>query len=394
MRRLAIIFVAVTLLFMSMTTVALAYGYKPYESGSLYTTMPHYNYSTSSNLCKTCHAAHVADQATSYKLLRDTSADTACEHCHVGSSAHSAKTAYGLVASPTNTSQKHSINVLRDSAPDKTKTLSGNMVCNSCHTVHGANAILFGGSRTDILRRDPAGDTGSVADDDKKGFCLDCHDKNDNNGSTDKDSHPFDNAPDNTRAWVGTGLNCNGCHNETGNSSTGLFPHTGATYAMLGNFGAGGWTTESNVNFSGGSVKHSSTAGDAATFIFTVGNTTDTVYWKSTKAADRGKANVYLDDVLQPEVDLYNATTLYIATAYSTTGLSTTSIHTLRVEPKGTKNASSSGYRVDIDAFAVNAVTTEETSNYVVWNSIASFAVDAECRVCHVSGGNGVGLTF
>jgi len=51
---------------------------------------PHGGYDTTTNKCKTCHAVHRAEGT--YYLLR--SSDDACDYCHIGGGAHSAKVVY------------------------------------------------------------------------------------------------------------------------------------------------------------------------------------------------------------------------------------------------------------------------------------------------------------
>jgi hypothetical protein len=68
---------------------------------------PHGGYSTTTNKCKVCHAVHRAEGA--YYLLRADSQDDACDYCHIGGSAHSAKVVYDLNPAGTATSNGHTI---------------------------------------------------------------------------------------------------------------------------------------------------------------------------------------------------------------------------------------------------------------------------------------------
>lgn len=246
MKRLLIV-PMVVILFLGFAAVAQAAGYKPTEnvvppSQPYYESMPHYGYGTATNLCKTCHATHQATGA--WKLTRDASANTACDYCHVGAAPHTGKNAYGSANPlPTAAAMAHTIGVAKSGAGDMTAgkqaAVVGNLTCNACHTVHGSNVILFGGLRTDILNKDPGGDGGTVANDDKKGFCGDCHDMNMGGA----DTHSYS-AADSTHAWTGTSNGCTTCHAEAGNSTNGLFPHTGVTYKMLGAGRIGNVTAE------------------------------------------------------------------------------------------------------------------------------------------------------
>lgn len=71
------------------------------------------------------------------------------------------------------------------------------------------------------------------------------------------------------------------------------------------------------------------------------------------KAADRGYAVVYLDGVKVATVNLYSATLQPRKVVFVRGGLNPSVTHTLKVYVPGTKQASSTGTRVDVDAFAV-----------------------------------------
>lgn len=108
----------------------------------------------------------------------------------------------------------------------------------------------------------------------------------------------------------------------------------------------GSWSTVSLSGASGGYVRKSATAGNTATFSFSG----TSVAWASTKGTNRGIAEVWLDGVKVATVDLY-ASTLQTARVVWSSGTIAAGSHTLRVKVTGTKNASSSGVRVDIDCF-------------------------------------------
>ena len=110
---------------------------------------------------------------------------------------------------------------------------------------------------------------------------------------------------------------------------------------------AGKWTRATLSGAYGGYVKYASASGARAQFAFTG----DEVAWVSTKSANRGKAEVWLDGVKVATVDLYSATSQARRVVFSKGGLDPTKSHTLEVRVLGTKNAASSGKRVDVDAF-------------------------------------------
>jgi TRAP-type uncharacterized transport system substrate-binding protein len=108
------------------------------------------------------------------------------------------------------------------------------------------------------------------------------------------------------------------------------------------------WTTATLAGSYGGSVKFASAAGAKATLTFT-GNY---VSWVARKSSDRGIAEVWLDGVKVATVDLYSATAADRREVF-TKAVSATGTHKLEVRVLGTKNASSTGTRVDVDAFVV-----------------------------------------
>jgi hypothetical protein len=90
----------------------------------------------------------------------------------------------------------------------------------------------------------------------------------------------------------------------------------------------------------------SSTTSDYSQLTFT-GSTVSLIV---TTGPDQGEAEIYIDTVLQETVDLYTAGEVTQHIIYAKNGL-TVAAHTIKVVVKGTKNASSSGYTVNIDAF-------------------------------------------
>src|SRR5205814_7081569 len=66
----------------------------------------------------------------------------------------------------------------------------------------------------------------------------------------------------------------------------------------------GGWQVRNHAYASGGTTRATSAANQTATFTFSG----TSVAWISTRGADRGQAEVYVDGQLKGTVDLYNAT--------------------------------------------------------------------------------------
>lgn len=72
----------------------------------------------------------------------------------------------------------------------------------------------------------------------------------------------------------------------------------------------------------------------------------------ATTAANRGKANIYIDDKLVTAVDMYSATSKFRAVVFESATLSPGN-HTIKVVNAGEKNASSSGTYISVDAISI-----------------------------------------
>lgn len=109
---------------------------------------------------------------------------------------------------------------------------------------------------------------------------------------------------------------------------------------------AGTWTRQALSSAYGGYVKYATAGGARAKFTF-IGRE---VAWVAPKGPNRGKAEVLVDGTKVATIDLYSATgkarQVVFRRAWATSGN-----HTVVVRATGTKNASSSNTRVDIDAF-------------------------------------------
>jgi hypothetical protein len=110
----------------------------------------------------------------------------------------------------------------------------------------------------------------------------------------------------------------------------------------------GTWKQATPSSVSGGALRYSGMAGRSATITFT-GNS---VAWVSTVGPSRGIARVFVDGVLVRSVDLYAPALGARRVVYARNGLPD-GVHTIRIEVTGTRNAASSGNRVDLDAFVV-----------------------------------------
>jgi hypothetical protein len=110
---------------------------------------------------------------------------------------------------------------------------------------------------------------------------------------------------------------------------------------------AGSWTPQASDVAYGGTTIQSATKNSTAGFAFSGRN----VSWVATKGPDGGKARVLLDGTAIATVDLYAATSQPRKVVFSKGGLDPGVASTLTVQVLGTKNASSSGTRVDVDGF-------------------------------------------
>jgi hypothetical protein len=109
---------------------------------------------------------------------------------------------------------------------------------------------------------------------------------------------------------------------------------------------AGGWKHLSLSGAMGGYVNRSNNAGATATYVFTGRG----VAFVSTRALGRGIADIWLDGKKVATVDLFSKTARPAFVAWSSGVLADTS-HTVTVRVTGTKDASSTRDRVDVDAF-------------------------------------------
>ncbi|MDP8905480.1 MAG: fibronectin type III domain-containing protein [Chloroflexota bacterium] len=108
----------------------------------------------------------------------------------------------------------------------------------------------------------------------------------------------------------------------------------------------GTWRRVSLSGASGGYVSKSGVGGSGASHTF---NGTG-VALVSTRGANRGIAEVWLDGVKVATVDLYASSLLPARVVWASERLSAAT-HTIQVRVTGTKNNASSSFRVDVDAF-------------------------------------------
>lgn len=105
---------------------------------------------------------------------------------------------------------------------------------------------------------------------------------------------------------------------------------------------SGTWSSSSVSSAYGGGLKHATTSTARARFTFTGRS----VAWVAPRAANRGRADVYVDGVFVTTVDLYSATSLPRSVVFSRTWASS-GPHTLQIRVKATSGRP----RVDVDGF-------------------------------------------
>ncbi len=112
---------------------------------------------------------------------------------------------------------------------------------------------------------------------------------------------------------------------------------------------AGSWTQQASSSAYGGALRNANAMGSSAQFTFTGSN----VAWVSSKGPNMGKATVSVDGVVVQTVDLYSSTALPKRIIFSQSDLDPADEHLVTVQVTGTKRSTSSGTRVDVDAFVV-----------------------------------------
>ena len=112
---------------------------------------------------------------------------------------------------------------------------------------------------------------------------------------------------------------------------------------------AGDWGLSTSARLLGRSQVWSESSGASATISFKGSG----MRWIGNKAPTYGRANVYVDGSFDRTVDLYSAKPAYQQTLWSAAGLSVSTTHTVHIRVLRSRNASSRGYAVALDAVDV-----------------------------------------
>jgi IPT/TIG domain len=143
-----------------------------------------------------------------------------------------------------------------------------------------------------------------------------------------------------------------------------------------GLYWTGTWTAATSSYYSGSSYKYTNTSGASVSFAFY--GTQFSLIGKKTYSL--GNASVSIDGGAAATVDLYSKTTAYKATVYTSPALPD-GLHTVKISRAGTKNPSSSGYSVNVDALNIAGtlaayVKAEQTDTRIAyqwtWGTIST----------------------
>jgi beta-glucanase (GH16 family) len=107
---------------------------------------------------------------------------------------------------------------------------------------------------------------------------------------------------------------------------------------------AGRWITSTSTKWWGGTARSSSRAGSTARLTFTG----KSIAWVGLKAANRGKARVYVNGVYKATIDLYSSTTRKHLMVWSA-NYATSATRTVTIQVLGTSGRP----RVDVDGFVI-----------------------------------------
>ena len=109
-----------------------------------------------------------------------------------------------------------------------------------------------------------------------------------------------------------------------------------------------GWTLEKSENYYQGQANTAAKAGQSVQFSFQGSG----IYWRAAAGSDAGKADVFIDGVLQKTVDcFFSECALPYQFAFIKTGLAPKQTHTIKVVVRGDKNPGSSGTKIRHIAF-------------------------------------------
>lgn len=126
---------------------------------------------------------------------------------------------------------------------------------------------------------------------------------------------------------------------------------------------SGSWTTvTSHPNRINGTGHYSDQVGAYIEYTFTGKG----IMMIGTRHTNRGKADIYIDGVLDKTIDMYSATTQYKHITYIKQGLAD-GAHTIRVVIRSDKNPASAGHYIDLDQFVANPTIVDDFSPSITY---------------------------
>ena len=120
---------------------------------------------------------------------------------------------------------------------------------------------------------------------------------------------------------------------------------------------SGAWSDSSDPSYYEGKAKSAAESGASVEFTFQGKD----IYWRAVKGPDLGKADVFLDGVLQTTVDCWASIPTVYQFAFIKRGLSGEGPHTIKVVVKNEKNPRSTGAAIKHMLFEDSAVESTET---------------------------------
>ena len=184
-------------------------------------------------------------------------------------------------------------------------------------------------------------------------------------------------APSGTATFAGwsgacTGMGTCSVSMDGAKSVTGTFNHQDTTSRIGDNDPAvayNGWVGVADASANGGFYRMSNIKNDKATW---KSPATTSITWVTRTGPDQGKASVSIDGKSKGTVDLYSASATTLTKVYSALS---NKAHTVVITVLHTRNTSSSGFSVRLDAFVVGATTTQESDKAIQWDTWKSMTV-------------------
>jgi hypothetical protein len=158
-----------------------------------------------------------------------------------------------------------------------------------------------------------------------------------------------------------------------------------------------GWSTIANASYYLSTGTFSTAAASQAQYSFSGSN----ISWYGVTGSDHGKADVFIDNVLDATVDLYSASR-FTGVVYSKNGLSS-GTHTIKIVVRSDRNPNATNNYVEVDALEIEATTIVATKlddratqvSYIgIWSQIAGSSYFSNTSTFTTSAGLEARLSF